>query len=513
MTARRTLALAAALTALAVGAAAAGVVRHDLRLPSGAAATPALVGAAKADPTGRTGAGGRFVAYHAGQRRVGSAAAQPRLFRPGFGTNEPSLGIAPDGWVYTQAGQIQTVGPVFHTVHTVIRTKDGSRFQVVGPTAGGQATHQYTEDPYLYVDPTTGRVFDNDLLFPCQQTALSDDGGASWTEAVTNCDQADHQNLFAGPAPEAGDAPSGYPNVVYDCAINGGALAGTSSAATSCDKSLDGGRTFLPTGGLAFVADPAKDVPPGTCDGATGHGFADRRGTVYLPRGWCGQPWLAISKDEGQTWSRVQVAANGMNSGTDGPPDNLPVYDHEAAVVADARGNVYYTWVAYDYKPYLSVSRDGGAHWSRPLMVAPPGVRQAALPALAIGPDAAPGRIALAFMGSSDAPKNPYPRDDAHYAKASWSGYVVTTETALAADPLFIGGAVNDPRDPLVRGTCGPVRCQAEYDFIDVEVGPKGQPWAVFVDACPRTGACGATGEAVLATVLNGPRLVAAKRP
>ena len=33
---------------------------------------------------------------------------------------------------------------------------------------------------------------------------------------------------------------------------------------------------------------------------------------VYLPRDYCSQPWLAISRDEGLTWETVQVAKNGM---------------------------------------------------------------------------------------------------------------------------------------------------------------------------------------------------------
>ena len=491
---------------LALSTAAHSKAELDRQLAGVLAAQP------KADATGRRGAGGHLVTYRAAQRRVGTFAGDARLFRTDVGTSEPSLGIAPDGWVYLKADVKVVTGPVFHTVHGLVRTRDGVHYENVGPAAGGQDTHQYTEDPYLYVDPVTGRVFDNDLTFPCQQTSLSDDGGKTWTESVANCDQADHQNLFAGPPPEGSAQPSGYARVVYDCAINGGALAGTTSAATSCDKSLDGGRTFLPTGSFPFVADPAKDVPPGTCDGTTGHGFADHRGRVYLPRGWCGQPWLAISEDEGASWRRVQVSDLGMNAGDDGPPDHLPVYDHEAAVTVDTLGNIYYFWVGYDYKPYLSVSRDRGTHWSRPLMIAPPGVRQAVLPALAAPTVAEPGHLAFAFMGSTDAPKDVYPRNDDRYGKASWSGYLVTTTTALDRDPVFHGGPINDVRDPLVKGTCGPVRCQAEYDFIDVQVAPDGRPWAIFVDACAPGAACAATGQAVLGTVAGGDRLGSKRR-
>jgi hypothetical protein len=452
------------------------------------------------DPTGARGAGGPVQTYELGGASApGSGPGQMRLFHTGHTALEPTLGIAPDGYVYTNvqsAYQVTVTGTGLGD-YSVLRTKSGAKFEEVAPSAAGVATQYYSEDPYLYVDPATGRVFANQLLLPCQQTSISDDGGKAWTAAIANCDEADHQTLFAGPPPASASQPSGYPNVVYDCAINAIALSGTTSTATTCDRSLDGGQTYTPAGQPAFVADPAKDMPPGTCDGATGHGFVDRHGTVYLPRGWCGQPYLAMSKDEGASWTRVQVAGNGMDSDDAGASP-----DHEAGVVVDSSGNIYYTWVAADFKPYLAISRDGGQHWSASLMVAPPGVRQAMLPALAISPDDAPGHLAFAFMGSANAPAEPHPLTAARYGNdVTWNGYLVTTNDALDRSPSFTGGTVNDPSAPFIRGSCGPHRCQAEYDFIDVEISPSGQPWAVFVDACLPKGACAALGESVLATI------------
>ena len=271
-------------------------------------------------------------------------------------------------------------------------------------------------------------------------------------------------------------------------------------------KSLDGGGSFMLTGTPAYGPRPGAETGtygiPGVCDGATGHGFVDRKGTVYLPRGWCGQPFVAMSKDEGMTWTRVQVADNGFNAGERGNTG----WDHEASLVADRAGNLYYLWVAHDYRPYLAISRDGGHHWSKPMMIAPPGVTQAALPALAIGPAATPGRIAFVFMGSTNAPTQPYPRAAVRYESATWNAYMGLSVDALAPDPVFYAAPVNDPRDPLVKGVCAPVRCLAEYDFIDVQVGFDGTPWAVMVDAC-FDGTCTPLGEDIVGRLVGGPSL------
>ena len=267
-----------------------------------------------------------------------------------------------------------------------------------------------------------------------------------------------------------------------------------------CSKSLDGGLTFAPTGSPAFIdgqnSDPGVRGVPGLCDGVHGHGYVAPNGDVLLPRGWCGQPWLAISRDEGATWQRVQVAKNSMNTTDSGYPD------HEAGVVADAKGNLYFTWVAKDRLPYLAISRDGGQTWGKPLMIAPPGVKEANLPGIDIG---AAGKIAIVYMGSENSPGKPFPPD--RYESVTWNGYVTMTTNALANDPIFYSASLNDPHEPLVKGRCGPFRCQAEYDFIDVNIGPDGTPWAVLVDGCLEGFECTDIGEGVIGHLTGGPRL------
>jgi hypothetical protein len=104
------------------------------------------------------------------------------------------------------------------------------------------------------------------------------------------------------------------------------------------------------------------------------------------------------------------------------------------------------------------------------------------------------------------------PPDPESYRSVTWNGYITTSDNILDKDPTFYTGSLNDPKDPLVRGTCGPIRCKAVYDFIDIVIDKKGQPWAALVDAC--VNACtkrGATensgNEGAVGTFTGGPPL------
>ncbi len=83
---------------------------------------------------------------------------------------EPTLGFTKQGWIY-YAALDGLSEPIFKT-HTV-RSKDQGRTweDVTPPDNPG-----YSEDPYLYVDPDTGRIFTMDLLLPCTRLSRSDDG-------------------------------------------------------------------------------------------------------------------------------------------------------------------------------------------------------------------------------------------------------------------------------------------------------------------------------------------------
>ena len=416
----------------------------------------------------------RAAPHRAGGRRVARSSVplgpRPCLFHTGDQSWEPTMGITSDGTIFYGTERGDT------TVLTVRRSTDkGRTWTDVTPLQEPSALG----DPYLYVNRETDRVFAAELKTDlCAHLAFSDDNGESWTANPQVCGLADHETVFDGPP--VSTPTTVYPNFVYYCAASPG--IGPGQLQTGCLRSIDGGLSFTASGEPAFP-------PSEGCLGPVGHGVADSDGVIYLPKGWCGQPHLAISRDEGRMWERVQVADNGMASGDVNE-------SHEAGVAVDRLGNIYYVWIAFNDRPYLAISRDGGVTWSRPKMIAPPGVRMASLPALDVG---SPGRIAMAYMGA-----NPSDGD-------IWNGYVTITANALDASPLFYSASVNKPSDPLVRGGCGTERCQGAGDFFDVVIGPEGTAWAAFVDAC--VGRCkdSAVGnnaaDGIVGRLMGGPRL------
>ncbi|MDQ3957502.1 MAG: glycoside hydrolase [Actinomycetota bacterium] len=407
----------------------------------------------------------RAVAHHAGGRALPGRSLPAVVTRPvGHEAGEPTLGVAANGDVFYAAAEMMTLDDLVPPID-VLRSDDGGRsWDVVSPVLGEVNRHFSTGDPYVYVDRTSAgaRVFTVDLQgYACSLLSFSDDRGESWVTNPLGCGRPvnDHQTVFAGPPVES--ATVGYPHVVYYCYQD--------VVSSTCSKSLDGGVTFVPAGGPSF---PGFDETSGSfCGGLHGHGYAGRDGTIYIPKGHCGFPWVAISRDEGRTWTRTQVA-------------DLASADHEASVAADGRGNVYYAYIGMDKLPYLVVSRDGGDTWGKPAMVGRPGVVEASLPSLDVGRS---GLVAVAYMGTLDAP------DGAEYRNVTWNGYVTATRSALDKRPLFYSVSVNDPADPLLRGECPQTKCGPVYDFIDVVVAPDDTVWGAFVDGClagcARTGA------------------------
>lgn len=444
---------------------------------------------------------GTVATYRPGRPAESHRKAKVALFRTGTLAAEPTLGVNENGTIF-YVGIDLSNGIVRWPV---LRSSNGGRsFKDISPTLPeGTFTHFTGQDGMLYLDKDTGRVFMTDFIGPCTPVSFTDDEGGSWTTGSA-CGLTDHQNLFTGP-PSISQTV-GYPNVVYYCAIDGGALQELSTA-TGCLKSLDGGRAFVRTGSPPYI-DGINPAPgnfgiPGRCSGVTGHGHVDDKGTVYMPRGWCGQPWLALSHDEGATWTRIQVADNGMAFQSGGPTEYDPAnatgfQEHEAGVVVDRKGTIYYFYTAMDRLPYLVVSDDGGATWGAPIMVGRPGLREASLPAIDIDDK---GRIAMAYVGSTNAPGGKAP-DGAgpEYAGVTWNGYVTIVDTPLRKQPVLHTASVNDPGDPLVVGECWILRCQQQYDFIDVVLDERGRAWTSIVDGCFKT-SCAPQGQGILARV------------
>ena len=425
--------------------------------------------------------GGRAVAHRNGRpapapARLATAQASGLNQEAG----EPTLGHNPGGDIFVATGAFNWYGNAAGVGMTpdILRSTDkGKTWEVVSPRVLDQNTHPTSGDPYVLVDNVDGdnaRIFTIDLTIACSYMSFSDDGGASWITNPLACGRPvnDHQTLFAGPP--VSTPTVGYPHILYYCWNDVGS--------SSCTRSLDGGVTFSPTGQPAFFGyDPnegEEDAEDGLCGGLHGHGVVGADGTVYLPREYCGKPYLAISKDEGFSWTRVEVGNVKKSDETEGS---------DPSVAVDAKGNIYYLWTsAKDRLPYLSVSKNGGKKWSDPVMVGAPGITETNVPTLTVGD---PGKIGIAYYGSENSKyptcrKNDNGCTSVDYLETTWNGYVAMSTNALDANPLFVTGTINDPKDPLIVQRCGPGRCGSVWDFIDVEISPDGIPYGIFVDGC-----------------------------
>ena len=392
---------------------------------------------------------------------------------------EPTIGVNRNNIAFFAASTFDfpsSTAPA-RLAHTlVLRSSDkGKTWQSVSPplVAGlpdseAQPTFPPSSlDPYVYVDPVglnpssrAGRVFSVDLDLACGANAIfSDDQGATWTKVpLFACDTPvnDHQTLITAPPPP-GFPTIGYPNMLYLCFNR--------VSDSSCNRSRNGGLSFEPTGSPAFVGeDPAAG---GFCGGLTGHLAADSKGRIFLPKGHCGTPTIALSDDAGTSWTRVKIAS-------------LAMPDHEVSLAVDGADNVYAVFHDGVFRlPFLTVSTDRGAHWSTPVLIAPPQVREVNFPTIVAG-DA--GRIAVLYPGTENA--------NAEDATRPWNAYVLISTNALAASPTFTWTAANDPADPIHRGACGPDRCDAQdngsmFDFLNIQTSPAdGAVWATVSDTC-----------------------------
>lgn len=438
---------------------------------------------------GASSDGGRGVAHKA-DGKVVSATDVPagRTYAVGADAIEPTIGISKKGHLfYTASAGVRQVD--------VFRSTDGGEsWKNTSPALPtGTKTHPLTLDPYIYFDESTGRLFNIDLTVACSYLSFSDDEGKTWTDNPLACGRPvnDHQTLFSGPPALTPEHPL-FPENVYYCYNDFG-------TGTSCSKSLDGGISWVPTGTRPFEGVRTSNQNVEDCGGFNGHGVVGDDGTVYLPKEWCGQPWLGISRDEGATWEQVQVATN-----------TTEFLGSDTSVAVDSKGNLYYAYESAKQLLYLVTSKNGGKTWSKPLMVAAPKVNEVTLPTLDVGK---PGRVAIAYMGSTNSPFSKCQPEcsSSDYARTTWNGYITMTVEALAKNPTFYSATVNPTDDPLYQGRCDfSNRCSPILDFLDIEISPDGTPYGTFVDACLASCLTSGTvdgGAGIAGRLVGGPKL------
>ncbi|MCA1823377.1 MAG: hypothetical protein LC640_03760, partial [Frankia sp.] len=143
-----------------------------------------------------------------------------------------------------------------------------------------------------------------------------------------------------------------------------------------------------------------------------------------------------------------------------------------------------------------------GKTWSKPMMVAAPGIKATNLATLDVGK---PGNVAIAYYGTTV--------EQNAGEKVTWNGYLAEGLGVLSSKPVFYTATINNPAEPFKVKSCGPGRCGRVLDFIDVEIAPDGSPWGAYVDACAAE--CEKTGnesihdnEGVVGTLVEGPKLL-----
>lgn len=341
----------------------------------------------------------------------------------------------------------------------------------------GDTNHILDVPPWMSVDPQTHRIWFATVLPPLcgAEISWSDNGGHSWhTNPAVGCPAMGSEAVLEGPAPAGGARPRGYPHVVYYCAN----ASDLSPSTLWCYRSMDGGNSFSFTGSFP---DPSPKPGCGTEHPAR-PGAVGREGYLYFPVFRCGRLSMAVSRDEGSTWQHIPIG-------------RYKVRDlYTTSVTVDRAGNVYLAWIegvkgsgsgsssgggpspsqeAIDGAgvPVLAVSRDHGHHWSKPVSIAPPGVRDAQMVAIA---SRRTGQLAVSYLANT----NGAPLLD---------GWLSETSDALARHPVWWGAPLNSPRAPLID-TRSSTTFGNRLFFNTDNFSPGGSPWAAF--HCAYTAPC-----------------------
>lgn len=433
-----------------------------------AAAALALV--SSAGPASACEPGGPVVAHRAGGEVVPRVLPVPCRVRIGYATSETALVVTPKGTL--------VFAPAL-TENSMARSTDAGRTWTLTAPAEMEYTALWnTVDPVLAVDRATGRVFAAHATGPTRtfpvlvsqsplptavptslaaaygfQVYRSSDEGKTWATAdYRTAPVGDWEKVVVGPPrPNASRAeqPVGYPSVVYLC---GNSPLEVTGPGRICYRSLDGGATFA----IAGYVTPSPRMPPDVCPPlAANTGVVAGDGVVYQPVSCTGGAYVAVSEDQGVTYTFRAVPDSPVSNGLSG----------QLQIVMDQADTLYAMWVKED-RLEMVLSRDQGRTWSRPQVIGAPGVGVITRPAPAAGKR---GEFGVAYYGATDR------------SATKLSLYVTHTSEALDAGATWISGALNDPAKP-VYVDAGLTGASPRADYISATFDESGSFWTAAVE-------------------------------
>ncbi|MCW2543776.1 MAG: hypothetical protein JWM40_1328 [Frankiales bacterium] len=407
------------------------------------------------------GCSSRVVAHTAGQKAARAELPYVCATTTGYATSEPAIAVTPRGTVVISPAQSE---------NTSARSTDGGRTWGLTAPAHEQYTSLWnTVDPSMTVDPRTGRDYLVHATGPTRTTPLlvdsspfpgavsttvaaaagfqlysSGDEGRTWTTTdMLTAPTGDWEKVFVGRSRD------GRGSTVYVC---GNAPFEVSGPGRLCYRSHDGGRTFAVAGFVFPSVEQAKYCPPLAAD----NGSVGPDGTVYQPVTCTDGAYVAVSSDEGTTYTWYGVPGS-VGSG-------FGIRGAGFQVAADPSGTVWASWIAGDHLQ-LSRSRDHGAHWQSVGDVAAPGSHHVTLAQLAAGPA---GDVGLVYYAAARA------------GQSAMTAWITETHQGNAARPVFVSGALNDPRHPTFTdfGLAGP---SPRADYIGACFDRRGRLWGAAV--------------------------------
>lgn len=364
---------------------------------------------------------------------------------PEGGHGEPSFGVAPDGTLFAN-GEGGRGGGVYRSVD------NGTTWERVATPV----EPMFNFDPDLAVD-AEGTVWFSALWIGCTSTAVSRDGGETWTSNPLACNAPVSDRQYVVPT-KGGEA------YLYSHQLP--------TFWQMAAKTTDYGRTWIPT---APIEPPTNNLLLTDGTGWGGGGFwNEAAGSVFFTwtmshGGVAGEgawsPGFALTRDGGSSWEM----GTAKSMGGEGLGLGLVVG------AADEAGNVYLAWGEDhdgDVAIYLAASADDGRTWREPVRV-DAGEASNVFPAITAG---APGKVAVAYYENVD-------RGNPSDVEGTWNVTLAWTDDALAAAPVFQRANLTDApvkKGPIcINGTT----CESDREFADyfqVHVLPDGRVGAIF---------------------------------